>query len=321
MLGSLYVLLGSSAAGAAGFLIGKSLVISTRKRPVTSALLDEDERSFTKNLVRNGIRPLFPFAGFLLGFRPIETWTLELVRYCEERDYLTAPEPILGVFLALDVVGASVFALLSRSILGGLVFAVGFALSIVWLIRSSTEKRWNQAREGIPDALNAMGVCFKSGFSLVQTLSQVSTETQEPLSGRYRRAAHLLETGSSTSEALKVFQSNRHLPELAFVAVALDVQHQAGGSIQSVLEAARDSIEDQLELLRSLKVQTAQAKLSSRIVTLMPFVLVGIFSLMSPGFLEPFFSSFLGIALLGVALAMEVAGIFLVRKILNVNLS
>ncbi len=126
--------------------------------------------------------------------------------------------------------------------------------------------------------------------------------------------------GAPATEALAVLERQRGVPELAFAAVALDVQHQSGGSIGPVLEAAQDSVESELELLRSLKVQTAQAKLSARVVTVMPFILVGLFSLMSPGFLSPFFESLPGMVMLAVALLMEAAGVLVVRRMLKVDL-
>ena len=86
-----------------------------------------------------------------------------------------------------------------------------------------------------------------------------------------------------------------------------------------VLEAARESVEGEIELARSLKVQTAQAKLSARIVTVMPFVLIALFSFMSPGFLDPFFASVPGMVLLALALVMQVGGVMLVRRTLAVG--
>ena len=65
--------------------------------------------------------------------------------------------------------------------------------------------------------------------------------------------------------------------------------------------------------------QTSQAKLSARIVTIMPFVLVGIFSLMSPGFLAPFFESLPGMLLLAAALAMQAVGVLAVHRLLDVS--
>ena len=116
-----------------------------------------------------------------------------------------------------------------------------------------------------------------------------------------------------------MFRSGAQVPELAFVAVALDVQHQTGGSISQVLDAARDTVESELELERSLHVQTAQARLSARIVSVMPFVLVALFSLVSEGFLEPFFNSAAGVALLLVVLSMQAAGVLAVRRMLRVE--
>ena len=89
--------------------------------------------------------------------------------------------------------------------------------------------------------------------------------------------------------------------------------------MERVLDAARDTVEGELELTRSLRVQTAQAKLSARIVSVMPIVLIALFSLVSEDFLAPFFSRFAGMTLLGIAVGMQVAGIFAVRRMLKVE--
>lgn len=53
----------------------------------------------------------------------------------------------------------------------------------------------------------------------------------------------------------------------------------------------------------------------------MPFLLIGIFSLISEGFLDPFFTNTIGIVLLCAAIAMQAIGIMLVRKILRVEVA
>ena len=214
---------------------------------------------------------------------------------------------------------AAVAGLVAGSVVAAFaVAACAVALAVV-VVRSAQDKRRSAVREAVPDALRAMGVCFQSGLSLLQTFQQVAKETDGPLRTLFARGSHLLETGRTSSEALDVFRSGAQVPELAFVAVALDVQHQTGGSISQVLDAARDTVESELELERSLHVQTAQARLSARIVSVMPFVLVALFSLVSEGFLEPFFNSAAGVALLLVALSMQAAGVLAVRRMLRVE--
>ena len=53
----------------------------------------------------------------------------------------------------------------------------------------------------------------------------------------------------------------------------------------------------------------------------MPFALIGVFSLVSPGFLDPFFESAAGLILLAVAIGMQIAGISLVRRLLKVEVA
>ena len=134
----------------------------------------------------------------------------------------------------------------------------------------------------------------------------------------FQEATHEIAIGKTPDEALDDFKVKATLPELVFVAVALKIQHHAGGSMQQILDTARDSIKNEIELRRSLRVQTAQAKLSARVVTAMPFVLVALFSLITKDFLLPFFSSGLGVSLLVVALVMQASGILAIRRILRV---
>ena len=52
----------------------------------------------------------------------------------------------------------------------------------------------------------------------------------------------------------------------------------------------------------------------------MPFALLFVLSAVSPGFLDPFFSSTEGVALLAAALGMQALGVALVKRGLDVGL-
>lgn len=187
-----------------------------------------------------------------------------------------------------------------------------------WVSKRS-EKRREELREGIPEALQSMKACFQTGYSLSQTISEVEQRTSGALKELFAKAEGVLETGGGADAALGELKKGSSEPELVFLATALEIQHRTGSSMQRILEATRQSVSDEIELKRSLRTQTAQAKLSAQIVTVMPFALIGLFSLVSPGFLAPFFESPLGFALLAVALGMQASGVVLVRKMLKVG--
>ena len=72
-------------------------------------------------------------------------------------------------------------------------------------------------------------VSFQAGLSLLQTFQQVASEVQGPLGTLFARAAHQLEQGGRRARLGGAAQGSS-VAELAFVAVALDVQHQAAAA-------------------------------------------------------------------------------------------
>lgn len=270
-------------------------------------------------LLRNGVAPVRPLAERIARLPFAQKLFADAAEVAAERGYVTPPGALVSVALLCVVALVLAVSLATSSVMCGCaVAACVVALGCAW-VRSEQDKRQSAVREAVPDALRSMGVCFQGGYTLVQTLEQVADETKGPLHDAFSRAAHLLQTGGSTADALASLRARASVPELAFVSVALDVQHQAGGSMGHVLDSAREMVEEELDLARSLRVQTAQAKLSARVVSVMPFVLIAVFSLISEDFLSPFFSSAAGLCLLAFAVAMQAAGILAVRRMLKVE--
>lgn len=266
-----------------------------------------------------GVLPLRPAARALMRWRPVERYGEALQAAAARWQPDASRESLVSCALAAALLVIAVGWALSASSVFGCAAAACLLIAVAGYGKTEAQRRSHAVRDEIPDALRSLGVCFRAGLSLMQTLRQTGSEMKGPLGEVFLASARILETGGTATEALTLFRRNAAAPELAFVAVALDVQHAAGGSLAAVLDAARESVEGEIELAQALKVQTAQAQLSARIVTLMPFVLIALFSLMSPGFLGPFFSSVLGVALLAAALTMQVAGVLIVHRMLDVG--
>lgn len=318
-LGGVWAVLAAALGLGAGFFLGDASYGAVQRRKHAASALMPDEKSWVSARLSSGCALLMPMARRLCRIRAVDASTVGLVRVLGQRGIASAKDALLSWELAAFLLLSCALGLLSGSAVGGLAAGCCAALGLASWAKTQEERRCTTLREQVPEALRCMGVCFRSGLSLQQTFGQVARESNGALGERFAAAGRRLEMGSSTSEALEVLRADVGVPELAFVAVALDVQHQSGGSVTPVLDAARESVEGELELLRSLRVQTAQAKLSARIVTIMPFLLVALFSLMSPGFLTPFFSSVMGWGLLALALAMQLSGVLIVRRLLRVE--
>lgn len=277
------------------------------------------ESSFLGSALRHGVSILKYPAKVLLSAAFIRTYAETVERAVTYRGKQTTPEALITLLMLLSLI-----VFIFGSVISGTALC-GIALdSCVWLVVGLwaghvCDERREQLRDAIPEALQSMKACFQVGYTLSQTMTEVRKSTTGPLKELFQEVEGVLETGGSAEDALMELKKKASESELVFLATALEIHHKTGSSMQQILEITRQSVADEIELKRTLKTQTAQAKLSAQIVTIMPFALVGLFSLLSPGFLDPFFESALGIALLLIALGMQALGILLVRRLLKVE--
>lgn len=316
----IWTIAASMLALACGFVLGKACFQVLQRRSVAATMLASNGHDRMILRLQGGIAPLRGLSDRLMAAFPLldDAFDGASILLAEQSLSFTKTalcSLLIGVSICMALVGCAVSGSPTFGIAAGCIVFSG----VIAYIRNKGEKRSASMREEVPEALRSLSMSFRSGNSLSQTLSNSAKESNGYLGHLFSIAADRLEMGATTTEALSVMRGNARVPELSFVAVALDVQHQSGGSIAPVLESAMESVEGELKLARALKVQTAQAKLSASIVTVMPFVLVALFSLMSPDFLSPFFSSLLGMALLAMALAMQVTGVLIVRRMLKVE--
>jgi len=269
---------------------------------------------------RNGVPLIRPIASRLMRVKRVKARCVSISLALEDKVPGINPRSFFEFELAASAVIALVaFALTAQPALA----LVGtLIVPFVSTKRAGTWHRANQTRlrEQLPDALNAIGMCFAAGHSLQQALGHVAVETPDPLGRQLRRTVNDIDVGYGVPEALGRLEKRTNCADLHFVLVALEIHHMTGGSLRELLEGAATSISESFELMRSLEVQTAQARMSARIVTIMPLVLLVVLSLAMPGYLATFFSSTAGFMLLMGALGLEALGIFLIRRILGIDL-
>ena len=288
-----------------------------------AALAAQGEKLSVSNLalwrLRNGYAFLAPLAQVVLKWEKAGDVVDETVYLLECRGVTATSQSLMTVAIAIVAALGCLAGLLTASPIAAVAIPACVCALMVLAVGNARDKRMEMARDTVPAALESMASCFGSGFTLQQTFQQVAHDVDGPLSETFARASHVLEMGGGADRALRELRRGACSTELAFVAVALDVQHQSGGAMRQVLQATTETVKGELALRRSLRVQTAQAKLSARVVAVMPFILVSAFSLASPDFLMPFFQSVQGYALLALAVLMQVAGIMLVRRALSVE--
>ena len=220
------------------------------------------------------------------------------------------------IYLVLSALAAFGLGLsLTGSSLAGIAFgAMGAAMPSIWLGRKS-QQRLDRILDQLPEALTAVGNALSAGAGVIQALEQAATEIAAPIQPELKKVVQDIKVGQSLEEALVALKDRVPLSELDSVVAAILIQQRSGGDLADLLREVVEMVREEVHLKQELRVQTAQAQLSARIMGVLPTVMFCAIFLMNPEFLAPLVSTGLGRLMLGIGFIMQVAGFMVIQRI------
>ena len=107
-------------------------------------------------------------------------------------------------------------------------------------------------------------------------------------------------------------------PGLGFVSLALKISQRTGAPLRDLLADAAEMVGERMELARRLDVKTSQARMSARLVALMPVAMVGLLTLLSGDF-RAGLAAPVGAGSVAVALALNLLAWWIIRHVMEVD--
>jgi len=185
--------------------------------------------------------------------------------------------------------------------------------------------RWLNARyarkfdEQLTDALGTMSNALRAGFSISQAFESVAEADLHPISDEFALLLQQLRVGMSFDDALASLENRIGSDDLSLVVTAIDIARKTGGNLTEIFDRISETIRSRMRIERKVRTLTAQGRLQGLIVSLMPFLLCIVMTVMKPGLMIPFLTSLHGICCLAVASVMVLAGWIVIRKIVTIK--
>ena len=88
-------------------------------------------------------------------------------------------------------------------------------------------------------------------------------------------------------------------PEMDFLAIAIAIQMETGGSLSEALGNLADLLRARERMKLKIKAISSEAKASAMIIGALPFVMLGLLTMMSPDYVMPLFTDPRGQMMLG----------------------
>jgi tight adherence protein B len=195
---------------------------------------------------------------------------------------------------------------------------VGFLLPGFYLQRRK-QQRLQKFNDNLVDALSMMANALKSGSSFLQAVDLISRELPPPVSEEFGRVVAEVSVGRSVDDALLELTNRVKSYDLYLTVTAMLVQRQTGGNLSEILDKISYTIRERIRLLRQVQVLTAQERMSSIVVGLMPVAMIGVISLVAPGYYGGFIANPIGKIMFGGAFASELCGFVVMNRISKID--
>ena len=186
----------------------------------------------------------------------------------------------------------------------------------VKMFRNRRIKKFNRQ---LVDSLNAMSNAFKAGLTFPQAMEHVASESEAPLSQEFSLFVREIKLGVPLDDALQGMAQRVDCEDLDLVVTATTISRQLGGNMAEMFDTIAATIRERFRLEGKIKALTSQGKLQGWIVAALPLVLGLVMNWMRPDLMQPMFDHAFGYILVGIIIFMEVLGILIIRKIVNIN--
>jgi len=268
-------------------------------------------------LARNELMSEIPFVNRMLV--QVQA-ALHLKKMLDQADVHITPSRLVMFSVMAGMLGLLAASVLTISILviaaSGLVAAMIPFVHVWWKRR----QRFNAFLEHLPDALDLMSRGLSAGHAFSESLHMVSTEMPEPIATEFRKTYEEQNLGLSLKLALENLTDRVPLLDLKMCVTAVLIQRETGGNLAEILEKVAYTIRERFRIMGDLKTLTTSSRMSAWLLCGLPIFVTFVITAMNPEYMSVLWKDQRGHYLIVAALFLQVTGMLIVRKILNIKI-
>jgi len=186
-----------------------------------------------------------------------------------------------------------------------------------WVIGYLKKKRENKFINELPNAIDVIVRGVKAGLPIGDCIRIIANETTEPVKGEFRQIAEGQSVGMSLSDSAQKMYERVPLPEANFFGIVLAIQQQAGGNLSEALGNLSRVLRERKKMAAKIKAMSMEAKASAAIIASLPFAVMILVYLTSPGYIELLWTTSTGRVLMAGSAVWMLMGVMVMRKMIN----
>jgi tight adherence protein B len=199
-----------------------------------------------------------------------------------------------------------------------LLMLVGF-ISPLPALRIAAHKRTKAFDRQLPDVLATIASTLRAGHGLRTALKAIVDDGAPPASEEFSRVLGEEKLGRPLDQAIDAMCKRIGSPDLEYVATAINVQSQAGGSLAGLFDTLSETVRERQRHARKVRALTALGRMSAIVLVLMPIGLAALMTLISPSYMTPLYTTTGGHILMVMCLTSIAIGALILKRIVSVR--
>jgi tight adherence protein B len=188
------------------------------------------------------------------------------------------------------------------------------------VVRMMGERRAERFMEQLPDALDTLIRGIRSGLPVSDGIATIGKEFGDPAGRHFADVSERVKLGETLDGSLWGVAKVIQRPEMDFLAISISIQMETGGSLAEALSGLADLLRKRQQMRLKIRAISSEAKASGLIIGALPFVMLGLLSLMAPDYIKPLFTDPRGQALLGLGFGSILIGAFVMWRMTKFEL-
>jgi tight adherence protein B len=180
-------------------------------------------------------------------------------------------------------------------------------------------RRQAKFEEQLPSTLQLLAGALQAGHSLQQAADTVVHEAADPIAGEFQRVLTEARLGRPLEDAFDAMAKRTRSVDFGWTVMAIRLQRQVGGNLAEVLSTVANTIRERYSLKRQVRALSAEGRLSSLILSILPILIFAGLLLINPSFLAPLYTTALGLSLLAGAVVLMIIGVFWLKKVTEIK--
>ncbi len=234
--------------------------------------------------------------------------------------YVFADTRKLFLIYVLVLIGVPAMLLIAGQAVPVAMIAL-FAIALLprWVMNRMALRRRKQINEALPDALAQISGSMRAGSTLTTSIQAMVEEQGGPIAQEFEHLLKEQRVGLRFDEALDNLAERVQSEEMDLVVSAAMIAQDVGGNLAETFSRLSDTIRRKIEMEGKIRALTAQGVLQGRVVSALPFMIMGALLFIEKDAMQYIYTGLLGWIFLLVIVVLQLLGGMTIRKIVNID--